>query len=103
MEPEEQQPLFDQDAPAETPDKVEDIWASYEHILETEPGSVAVYGLQMVVFMDQEGRQHTRWCVDGDPEPDLLIGTLDRIKFFIHVQNLDMTIAELEEDDETED
>lgn len=86
----------------EIPEEAAHEWDSYEHILASEEGAVPVYGVQLLVFMDPEGRQHTRWCVDGSPDPDLLIGTLDRVKFFVHIQNLDLQITSTD-DDELED
>lgn len=75
-------------------------WDSYEHILASEEGAIPIYGVQILTFMTPDGRQHTRWCVDGSPEPDLLIGTMERVQFFVHVQNLDVVISD--EDEEME-
>lgn len=88
----------DPPSPLPTPPETEDEWEAYRDILDTEEGAVPVYGLQIIVFMTPDGKQHTRWTVDGAPDPDLLIGTIERVQFFTHVQNLDVTVIDEEGD-----
>jgi hypothetical protein len=59
--------------------------------------------LRFIVATDAEGQVFTEWAVEGDPAPDILIGTLERVKFFIQIHNLNPTsLMDGEYEDEEE-
>lgn len=90
---EEDPRLFESPAPEPV-----DEWGPYEDILSTEEGAVPVYGIQVLVFMDTNGRQHTRWSIEGDPDPDMLIGTIERVQFFTHLNALEPGLMIVDEE-----
>jgi len=79
----------------------EDEFEPYEDMFEE--NQVPMYGLRFIVATDPDGQVFTEWAVEGDPAPDTLIGTLERVKFFIQIHNLNPTgLLESEYEDEEE-
>lgn len=70
-----------------------------------EEDQIPMYGLRFVVASDPDGHVFTEWAVEGDPTPDTLVGTLERVKFFIQIHNLNPSelVAEEYEDEEEPD
>lgn len=92
-----------QEAPV---DETTTNWEPYTKMLQEEADKcdkkvMPSYGLIMMTYMDEEGHVHTRWHIDGRVDMDTLIGTLDRVKFSLHMENMDFVqFTDIEEDDD---
>jgi hypothetical protein len=74
-------------------------WRAFEDMLASEPGSLALSGWRIVVFVDKENQSWLRWSSVGDPSLDETVAALTRTAFLVqhYVQK------RLDEGDEPED